>query len=613
MNPMKTLSLFLAALLVGLSAMTAPARAEVPDVLDLASAEAEVIIVAPNLASASKKISQFVQALGFKDIPEMADPLGSLKKQLGVTKGLNESGSLLVAMTGIVAAAHGGGEPDVALLIPVSSYKDFVGNFEGKDEDGVTVLSMPHGEPGFARSVGNYAVMGPKKETIARFKAGNGKAALSKAAGVIGSKALTSNDLSVYINMNVLGKQLRPLLKQARDEAANEFGAVEAAAPAGIVDIIKGVMNVSFDSLDAVLRDGDSIIFGADLTTKGVGFTATVQFREGSALAAMFPGGKGNAAGMTAMLPNNPYLMATAMDLKGIDLKSLADEFANRMPKNGWVADMIKTSTALIPNTKRTAVVYLAPANAASLVTGMSTVTVVDTTDGKAFGKATKSYFDSLSKIRVDLGEVEGLKMNFGFQTTFKENALSPEASANVGAKVDEYSLKLDIPKELTDQVGDAGNMVGLLTKTAGYVATVDKTVLTTTTIDVNLLKVGVEAVKKGNGIGSTALVKQVRESGLPADANFEAFVSVGSIVGVFNQFSALAQMFDVPNLPEIPQLEVPNNLPPLAMGGQVDSGGISARFYIPMPVINWVKDTAMKMQGGEAAPRDPNAKPAPF
>lgn len=613
-KPMKALTVIVASVVLALSSLAAPARAQaVPDVLNMASSEAEILIIAPNLAAASKKISQFAEALGFKDVPQMADPLGTLKKELGISKGLNESGSLLVSITGIVEAATTGQEPQMALLIPVSSYKDFVGNFEGKEEDGVTVLSLPNGEPGYAKSVGKYAVMGPQKDVIGKFKAGNGKDAISKAAGVIGSKALSSNDLSVYVNLAVLGKQARPMLKEGREAAAGEFGLIEAAAPKGIVDIMKGMMNVGFDSIDAILRDGDSVIFGADLTTKGVGFTTTVQFRAGTPLAKMFPGGKGNAAGMTAMLPNNPYLMAMSMDLKGIDLQGMADEFAKRMPQDGWMADLIKSSTSMLPATKRTGVVYYAPANAASLVTGMSTITVVDTTDGKAYTKATKDYFEKMSKIRMDFGEVEGLKMNFGFTTTYKENALSPEAAANVGAKVDEYTLKLDIPKELTDQIGDAGGMAALLTKQAGYVATVDKTVMMTSTIDVNLLKVGVETVKKNNGIGASALVKQVRESGLPADANFEAYVSVGSIVELFNQFSALAQMFGGGELPEIPKIDVPNNLPPLAMGGQVDSGGMSARFYIPTPVINWIKDTAMKMQGGEAPDRDPNAKPAPF
>ena len=605
------------ALVMMLTALAPLSQAQqLPDVLDHAEADAEIIFVVPNLAATSKKISQFVEALGFKDIQELSNPLATLKKELGIDKGMDENGAMVITISGIVNAVQQGQEPAMALLIPVSDYKAFVGNFDGKEENGLTTLIMPEGgHAAFAKKVGNYCLVGPSKDVIANYKGGNAKAALSKAAGLIGTRHLTSNDISIYVNMKALSAQVRPMLKEVYDEAKRELGNFDGDGPeAKMMDLAKGMINIYFDTIDAMLRDGDAIVFGADMSTKGVGFTMTAQFREGTPLAKMFPGGKGDAASMLAKLPNNPYLMAMAFDMNGIDFQGMLDAFAKRFPQDNWLADMVKTATPTLPLTKKMASVYYAPANAAALMTGMSSVSVIDTTDGVAYGKATKNYFTAMSKIKMDLGEFDGTKLNFGFSTTFKENALSPEAAANVGAKVDEYVVKLDMPKELMEQMGDAGNMVNMMLRQTGYIATVDKTVMMTTTVDTNLLKVGVEAMKQNNGLGSTNLIKQVRENGLPANANYEAYINVGSLATLFNQFAGLAQMFQA-DIPEIPQIEVPNNLPPLAMGGQIDSGGMSARFYVPMPVITWVKDIAMKFQGGDgAAPeRQPGAKPAPF
>jgi len=616
-SPLAALSATVLAFVLAVASLAGPARAQaVPDVLNMAAADAEVILVVPNLAGASKKISQFMEALGMKDIPEMADPLGALKKKLGITKGLNENGAMLVSIGGIVSAMQTGNEPQIAMLIPVSDYKAFIGNFDSKDEDGISAFALPNGEPGYGKSIGGYALIGPNKDIISKYKAGNAKDAIAKAAGTIGARHLASNDISIVLNLKALGAQVRPMLKDLRAQADEGIEQGAEFAPKQMMEMGKGVITSMFDSLDALLRDGELVIFGGDMSTKGVGFTTTAQFREGSELAKFFPGGKGTAAGVTAMLPNNPYLIAMGLDVRGIDFKGMVDEFAKRMPKDNWMADMLKSATAMMPHAKRIGQAYYAPANAANLMMGLGGVSVVDTVDPAAYLKATRGYFDSMNKMKMEFGEFNGTNMNFTFTTTYKENALSPDALANLGgAKVDEYVIKFNLPKELMDQMGDAGNMVSMMLRQAGYVATLDKTVMMTTTVDTNLVKVGVEAMKQGNGLGAANLVKQVREAGLPADSNYEIFINVGAFAGLFNQVTAMAQMFEVPDFPQIPQLEVPNNLPPVALGGQVEKGGMSARFYVPMPVISWVKDVAMKIQGGEGAapPRQPGAKPAPF
>lgn len=611
----------LMAMLLLICSLASPAKAQVlPEVLNHAAADAEVIMIVPNLAGTSKKITQFFEALGMKDLPGVNDPLGMMKAELGLDKGFDEKGAMLISISGIMNAVQSGEEPAMAILVPVTDYKAFVGNFDGKEADGITSLSMPHGQEGFAKKVGNYCLMGPSRDVISNYKPAGKSDALAKAIGAIGVRHLAANDISFYVNVKSLGAQLRPMLKEARDEANRNLSFLEGEGngpEAQAMALGKGMLATMFDSFDAMLRDGDSLVMGADLTNKGVGFTTTAQFREGTAMAKMFPGGKGTASDMTALLPSNPYLMAMSMDLTGIDMQGMIDEFAKRFPKDNWMADMVKSSSALLPRTKRMASIYYAPANAAAIMAGgLSTVSVVDTTNGGAYTKATKSYFEDFSKIKMDLGNVDGVNMKFGFTTSYKENALSPEAAANVGAKVDEYVIKLDVPKELADQMGEAGNMVGMMLRTAGYVATVDNTVMMTSTIDTNLLKVGVDTIKQKNGLGTTSLVKQVRENGLPANANYEVYVNIASLTQLINQGMALAQMFGVPELEGVPQIEVPNNLPPLAMGGQIENGGMSMRAYVPMPVITWLKDTAMKFQGGgegNAPDRRPGAQPAPF
>ena len=49
-----------------------------------------------------------------------------------------------------------------------------------------------------------------------------------------------------------------------------------------------------------------------------------------------------------------------------------------------------------------------------------------------------------------------------------------------------------------------------------------------------------------------------------------------------------------------------------MAFGAAVEDGGIVERVYVPVKLIQWIKDTAMRFLPGAGGP-GPGGRPAPF
>ena len=112
-------------------------------VLNAVPKDAQIVVVVPDIASLSKKVTAFGKALGLGDLPGLNDPLAMMKAQMQIEKGFNDSGSIVMAVTKLEDSIESGDEPDFVLFMPVSNYSDFVANFKGEQKDGLTHLSMP--------------------------------------------------------------------------------------------------------------------------------------------------------------------------------------------------------------------------------------------------------------------------------------------------------------------------------------------------------------------------------------------------------------------------------------------------------------------------------------
>ncbi len=593
-----------------LASFVSPARAQtVPDVLNLAPDDSAIMVLIPSIGATSKKISDFVAAMGLKDMAEdMADPLAKIKSELGIKGGIDEKGSVLVVLGNVKKAIAEQSEPDLAILLPITDYKAFTANFDAKEDGGVTSLTSKNSnEEVFARNLGKHAVVSNVKAVVADFKPGNGAAKLGAAAGKLGTRYLAANDVSIYVDVKALSPVLRPKLKEMYNDARSQVENLAGGeGPEAQMAALGGAMlKMYFDSADALMRDTDSAVLGMDIDSKGVGMTMAAQFAPGSFTGNMFAGAKGNAAATLAKLPSDPYLMSMAADFSGIDIKGLMNEITTRMPKEGgFLGEAMKQSITAFSKAEAMATSYYVPQAAAGIFGGMSGVTVFQTADPVGYTKANKEMMVGMGKMKFDLGaDPDGKPMSISYTTKYQDKVVEID-----GVTVDQYLIKTNFPPAVLQQMGPMGGLFMNFTTTSGYIGTVGKNVIMTTQPDADLMKKAIAATKAGKGMGEDPILSQVRKQGLPPNPAMEGYLSVGGLVQALGPIIAMVGG---------PAIEVPNNLPPVAMGASFDSGGMATRLYAPMPLIQWIKDTAMNLQNqgepGQPRPKGNRPPPAPF
>jgi hypothetical protein len=177
------------------------------------------------------------------------------------------------------------------------------------------------------------------------------------------------------------------------------------------------------------------------------------------------------------------------------------------------------------------------------------------------------------------------------------------------GIKLASYSTMMQLPPEMTGQMGPLEMMVTMGTgNTQGYIAAKGDYVLTTTTLDLEAVRAALTQIDSGHGVGTQRTLRQVRDAALPADASVQMYLNVNNIVNAINTFLGMMGM---------PPAALPADLPPVAVGAATAVGGMDKRLYLPMPTITAVAEAAMtmqarmmQMQGGDHEADDSQSPP---
>jgi len=624
-------------------AITGPAmgqNADLPDVLNLAPADAPIVVVVPSLSGLSQQIAKLNQdALG-SSVPYMFDVLSMFKAMVGIGPGLNDNGSLMLVVTSADMAA----KPPMVMVAPVLDYAAFVGSLGGNAGDPVATLSLPNGSTGFAKQIDQYAVLGDSREEIENFQPGRAINAIAAKVGTTGKRCLTTSDLMVIIDIPALAPVLEPALQEMRnsfDEASNQMAQLPQDSPPG-AEMVPIMMTLYMNAIDALVRDTSAVSVGLDISPQGVSLAGSTQFKTDSHLAAIFTTG-GGAAQQLDRLPNQPYWIASGMNLRGIDTATLAQDliaaFENQNEETPEqdpfkMGQLIQQAAAMVQQTTAMSTVYYQPAQPV-MVGGNSLngVAVYETTDGPAYTQAIQEYFQTMNDF---FGQINGLAqqaVNNGApegpapkqqQTMSISSKYTPNALQINGTAVDEYEIKYTFPPEMMQDMGPAGPMMMMMMGGAGqsgYVTTKGKFVVMTTTRDPQVLQQALEAVDQNTGLGTDAAINQVRQVGVLPKSSMESYLSIPGIMHSVNMFMGMWGMQPI---------QVPADLPPVASSFSVEDHGIATKLHVPMKVIEFCYSAtgqAMMMMGGgpqpqggpqnqqpQRQPRDPFAPPpAPF
>jgi hypothetical protein len=88
------------------------------------------VFTVKNLQALSDKLAKLAKTLGADRMePRFADPLGSLMTEMGVKEGLDKSGDMAMGFLKPAKGVENQSEPDLVIVLPVSDYKAFLGNF----------------------------------------------------------------------------------------------------------------------------------------------------------------------------------------------------------------------------------------------------------------------------------------------------------------------------------------------------------------------------------------------------------------------------------------------------------------------------------------------------
>ncbi len=273
------------------------------NVLESTPADALVAVKVADLKVTSGKVAKLAQDFGVDGfLPPLKDPLGSLKQELKIEKGLKENGELGVVF---LKPAEGERDPGIIVLVPITNFDELVSNFpNAKVEGGVAEFRMGGGgKPSFMANWGEYAALSPDRDLVAAKPA-----ATLKPKGAVANDA-SKEDFFLYANFAKISPELLPELEKAIAEVDRELAGGLTEVPEKWHPLIKTSVAQAFNVAKSFLRDVDSASVGVRISDAGINFSVISEFKSDSYIGKTVAVLKGTNGSLTAGLPNTKYLV----------------------------------------------------------------------------------------------------------------------------------------------------------------------------------------------------------------------------------------------------------------------------------------------------------------
>ncbi|MEM1328943.1 MAG: hypothetical protein AAGG07_00130 [Planctomycetota bacterium] len=543
-----------------------PASAGMPAAMDRLPNDAVLVVGVENIADFRSNLealaARFNAPLETDDLDELLD-----------ADGLDADGSVAFA---VFPGAEGepieleGENARAVVVVEVDSYDQFVEGFGGTPAAGIVSVDAD-GETIFLKNIGDgFAAVAPNAEVLEGFDGKGGNAAgFQSMFGDNGMALAASSDAFVAANVQALAPMMREGVEQMRDQM--EMMA-QMAGPQG--EQMTQSM-VFIDALaDGFLGDGLAGLAGLTLSDDGVSIDLAANFREGSEVAGFFSA-PGDTAKLFARLPDMPYYFAAAADMASPGLRTLVTNMAEMQaeltPEGAQAMDFSKMMT---DSTGFAMVMGTTPA----IMGGLFTNTV--------------GYFSSDNPAQTrdawKAAYADGAEMSMQGMTMsgeYNENALEI-----AGASVDSWSMTMtpDANNPAAMQMRQMmAMMYGPAGGPSGYTAEAGGGLVSAFSQNQGTMALAINAANEGNGLSVNDRIMKA----LPDGSSSVVLVGIGSIGETVTGF--MAMMGGGPNI------EIPGDLPPIAIGTATDHGGTHTRVYIPMEILDTVAEIAAEMNGG--------------
>lgn len=578
----------LAAAALSLGWLATAARAQV---LNQVPSDALVVIKVNNLKAVSDKVAKFSEAIGLSAVsPEFANPLQSMQDQMKIKQGLDTAGEMAIVFTKGAAEAN---SPDDALLVlmPVTDYKAFLGNFtDVKEADGVSTFNA-EGEEMRAANWGKYAAIAKNADILKTKPTG------LKLSG-LAAKEAKEKDGFVFANIPALGQVALPHLAEARTKAAEgidqELGKNDNAKE--FAGVAKAAVGQMINVAEGFLKDSTGASFSLHLNEKGLQTCVMAEFKQGSYSGNLVSQMKNSDQPLMGGLPGRKYFAAggaviepsVASKAFGDLLDPISKELAGTKSGASF-ATAIDAAKKSLAATKSVAFGYPMPTGPLGGDSILQSVTVMKG-DSAAIYEGQKKAIAGMADLMKLMPQQPGApKMTY---------EMTPGAKSVGETKLDSYAFNMQM-EENNPQAEQMRTVMGFIYGPNGMGGTfgpVSKdTFLMVQGGTDKLLQDAVNAAKgTADPLSGEAGVKEVTMH-LPKQRVLVEYVYVDNII---NSAVRYAQNFNLQV-----KVNLPQDLPPL--GFTAASEGTAIRFdgFVPTNLVQSVVAAGMKafmdFQGG--------------
>jgi hypothetical protein len=561
-------------------------------VLEQVPAESLVVVKVANLQATSGKVAKLMHDLGIDAMaPQMQDPLGAFQQHLKANAGLDKSGEMAFVFVDPAAADN---QPDESMLIllPVTDYKAFLGNFpDAQTDGGVSQIHFgDQGKPGFCANWGKYAAISPGKSVVGLKPAG------IKAQGV-SAKEIASKDIIAYVNMPKVREKVQPMLPNAKTKFQEqvEQGLAKDENAQKYAPLLKLLVSEVMDAGSALINDGQAVTYGLGFEDQGIRTSVVLEFNQGSSVGNYVTKVKNTDQPMLNGLPAGKYLFYGG----GIAEPEIAKAFITT-----WIDPLVAEAGKLggdqaaaaqkfddavkkyVSALKSQSMGWMAPSGALGQDPIMQTVSVQ-----RGDTNAIRSAFVDMSSAQQDI-----TKAFSGGQEQMK-TSVTPNGKTVDGVQFDQMTSTFN-PAANGPGAAQAQMIMNYFYGPNGMqmlIGTVGDKVLVTSGINDQALSSAINSAKTDEDNLSKLPGVQTVSAQLPKQRCAAVFVPLDQIVNTIATYAAAMGM----NM----QVQLPPDLPPIGATVATDGTAIRIDSYTPTELIKAVTAAGMQvfmqMQGG--------------
>lgn len=550
--------------------ISVPALAELPPSLDRVPEDAAIVVSVRNLAELHERAGALFELIQVGDSQQV---LGMAQMILS-TPGLDETGSIALA---ILPSDDGTVDfdseaPPMVLIVPVDNFGDLAQALDGRAADNGLFDIELMGEEAFLRDLGGgWAALSPNGELLEDFegRAGNLRSH-ERRFGSAGNEI--ADHSSIFVAVDIVS--VAPYIREGVEGFQGQMGMM-AMMMGEQAQGMEQFGQLIGDFTDQLIEQGEVVLMGVGMSDTGLSIDLGAQFRAGTEMARMMDA-DADARDLLRHVPDMPFLFAASVDTTSPAVKQmfgkLADLGAQMNPAGG---EMMGFGNFLKMIDDQDGMAFVMGNPPAIMMGGLfaNTLQFTKTSDPAAL-------LDTTSTMMSELNGME--QQGISFSTSFKRDATTVE-----GVPVHSWGMKMQFdPADPGAQQAQMGMMMifGPQGGPSGYYAAIDEGLITTFSQSTPLMSQAIEAARAGNGLGAQASIRNAAGQ-LPGNSVVQVYIGIDEIMQqVGGVMAMMGGGLDI---------EIPQNMGPIAIGASMQDGGFVGRIYMPEGVVKLIGEFA--------------------